>query len=770
MSGTAGGFTSPNELSGFGFPEVPTASEVCRRDQCALNKPLATDLYCHDHGRFLPLITVPASIRVFTAVIFSLAIYGSFELAAQRNSELPLFVVYATISLGLVALPLRHFSRTAAITSLIWIIGSAIPIVSRVMSGRFNVLMAAAILGGGALIFATYAIVDVPHAKLPRSLDRGSQVISRIVAVAIIVAVWSTVVGLALRFENYVLPGNYSRTARDMLVVALLSLAVGVLGISASSIVMGVQRIKLGVRTIPRPNRPHWVAPKLLGIAARQYSARNVLDRTIEALAWAIYRIATSLANALIVIGRITANCAVMAAFALAYAIVVLTNSIVRLAVLTARWVQATIASIARLAFYAILIVYRCIFNTVASVIVPVCVLIGTPWLVMAAANDTRLYLVQGSLLALRDLFVAALGTVALLLGTWVILANQHPRESFKSFEQSGTITTAYGLIIVFTGGWLLGIPGQLGYGHIRVGPVTLSSTGLVVVALLYYLVRRRAVSNVSTQPPTYTPPAPGSGAGGQRWTVAVAFVLILGLGASLVIWKPWMNVSVSQPTRLTANSATSTSLVIGWSAPFWGPLPSRYAVIQDGSVVGYVSGASTSYDASGLAPDTSYTYQVIAVRNAHRSVASSIMRARTRTPRVWTAVIVGQWGVHYSNVTSTEFGGSAGWTTDAWTFTPDCTSNRCSVLLAGVLKGGRFAATLQRSSGVYRGTAKDTTFFSCGLSPITSDLTLTIRVLKGRVSGTQWVASSWTGTMTLSAPAGNCTAARISATISATQ
>jgi hypothetical protein len=152
--GSAG---QPNELSGFGFPESPRAVEVCRLGSCYRNhKPLVTDLYCHDHGRFLPLIEVPVGVRALVAIIFSLFIYGAFELTAQTGSRTPVYIVYSAIFLCFAAIPLRHFTRTAIVASLIWLAGCLTPVISRVTPGRFHVIMAAVIVvGAGASSPAT---------------------------------------------------------------------------------------------------------------------------------------------------------------------------------------------------------------------------------------------------------------------------------------------------------------------------------------------------------------------------------------------------------------------------------------------------------------------------------------------------------------------------------------------------------------------------------------------------------------------------------------
>jgi Fibronectin type III domain len=742
MGKAASGIKQPNELSGFGFPEAATAVEVCTRDDCYKNnEPLVTDLYCRSHGRFLPLISAPISLRVLLAIISTLIIYGSFELTAQRNSRLPVFIIYAVIGFGLVILPLRHFTRTAVIASLIWVIASVIPITSSSSSGHFRVVLAAATLVGSISILAIYAIAGTPYTVPPGSPARELRVIARIVAVALIIAIWTAVASLALHYESYVLPGSERRIARFLLIIALISLAVSALVISATSVVIGVRNMKLQVRTLRKPRRPTWVAPG---------------------------------ANVLLAIGRIIANCVAQVAYVLAYTIIALTNVVIRFVVLTARWVQATIASVVRLSFYAIFIACRRIFDPIASVFVPVGALVGTPWLVMALAGETRLYLLHGPLIALRNMTIMVLAAVALLLGTWVILANQHPRDSFRSFERSAPVTIAYGFVILFFGGWLLALPRAFGYGHIHVGRVTLWSTGIVVIVLLVLGVSRLVGSKGNKQSAPSPVAAPisssASGTGGRTWTIGVAFVMIVSAATSLAILAPWTSLPLARPTGLTADTWTMNSVTISWSRPASGPLPTRYVIMQNGQAIGSVPGIDTSYRATGLAPSTRYTYQVFAVRGAHRSPWSSAMMGSTRVPALWTATLTGQWTVHYthiilSNVTNLTL------TSDTWIFSPECTASQCPVSLTGQLNGNQFTASLHQSRGVYTTETTNDTFLQCGSNPTAGDLTLHIDVLTGAIVSRHWVVSSWTGSMVFSTPAsGDCSASQVTATINATQ
>jgi len=95
-------------------------------------------------------------------------------------------------------------------------------------------------------------------------------------------------------------------------------------------------------------------------------------------------------------------------------------------------------------------------------------------------------------------------------------------------------------------------------------------------------------------------------------------------------------------------------------------------------------------------------------------------------------------------------------------------------VRLSGRVNGSRFRATLTRASAVYTGK---TNVFPCGSGAnsfaIQSTLAIRVTVTTAQVDNRAWTASSWAGTMVVSAPytssgAYYCTASRLTASLSA--
>ena len=758
-----------NELSGFGFPELPTAVEACRLGSCYRNhKPLVTDLYCHDHGRFLPLIEVPAGARAAVAIISSLLIYGAFELTAQTGSRTPVYIVYSAIFLCFAALPLRHFARTAVIASLIWVIGSLTPVISRVTPGHFHVIMAAVIVVGAAAVFARYAIAGTSSIARYRSLSRDYRAMARMVAATLTVAAWSAFAGLVVRYSADVLPGAESGLSEVALIIALVCVSIGALMISVTGAVLGAGRVSTQVPKITNPDRPIWVTPTTRSAGARTYQAQNWLDTMIETITWVMYLIVVAAGNALVIIGRVAANCIALAGYALACAIIAVTNVAVRLAVLTARWARASVVAAARLTWYAAITACRGMADSIVSVLVPTGTLFLTPWLVLAMAGQSRQYLRHGSVEALGLLIILLLAVSALLVGAWVILASQHPRESFRSAGRSIPITVGYGLVALLFGGLLLGIPGELGYGHIRLGLITSVLAGGAVITVIWRRAGRRAGQ------PGASPPMPGPPAySGRQWSLVTAMTMIAATVIGLALFPPpWASALIPRPTRLAAVAWTATSATITWSAPPSRPRPTRYVIEQDGTTIGSVSGAVTSYRVAGLAPGIAYTFRVIAAQGSRQSPASTAITIKTRTPPAWEAVLTGQWTVRYAKVATQNFNfGAAGLVTDTWVFIPKCATSQCPIAVTGALEGSRFTATMRLSGQLYASTSTDTTFMYCGRTPTAATLTLKIGVLGGAVTQGRWSATSWSGSLVLSSsPTANCGASTIDASISAGQ
>jgi hypothetical protein len=271
-------------------------------------------------------------------------------------------------------------------------------------------------------------------------------------------------------------------------------------------------------------------------------------------------------------------------------------------------------------------------------------------------------------------------------------------------------------------------------------------------------------------------PPVGAGQAGGTRrprWLVPViAAVAVAGAVIGLVVAAPWKSPApVLQPTGLAADSSSASSVAFHWSGPATGPAPDEYQITQDGHVIGSVPGSITYYRDAGLAPDTSYQFQVTAIRNGKDSPQSSVLSVTTLTPPLAAAVLTGQWSAHYhvTSLSNFTWSGTKTWS-EGWTFSPVCGSGACNVTLNGAFGGSNFTSTLARTGSTYSGTAPLNNWATCNSSHkhAPSTLVIQIQVQHAGVTGTTWQASAWGGTVTVdvhSSP--GCSSSTVNTTVS---
>ena len=158
------------------------------------------------------------------------------------------------------------------------------------------------------------------------------------------------------------------------------------------------------------------------------------------------------------------------------------------------------------------------------------------------------------------------------------------------------------------------------------------------------------------------------------------------------------------RPTGLGIRHKTTTSLEIAWSGPAAGPPPGEYEVLRDGAERTTVRGSVTRYTDKGLAPDTAYSYQVVAVTGDERSAGSPVLAsARTTMPPLSAAVL--GWSGQVTEKATSLYPAAPGWpiqpgttTQDDWSIAPDCSSGPCDAKLSGAYDGWTYTMRLTRS------------------------------------------------------------------------
>ena len=100
------------------------------------------------------------------------------------------------------------------------------------------------------------------------------------------------------------------------------------------------------------------------------------------------------------------------------------------------------------------------------------------------------------------------------------------------------------------------------------------------------------------------------------------ALAFAVAVAATVYVIHPWPS-PVQRPAGLTADQRGTTSISLGWSSPASGPLPDKYVILRDGAVTATVPGNQDHFNDAGLAPATTYNFQIIAYRGTTRSQPS---------------------------------------------------------------------------------------------------------------------------------------------------
>jgi hypothetical protein len=178
--------------------------------------------------------------------------------------------------------------------------------------------------------------------------------------------------------------------------------------------------------------------------------------------------------------------------------------------------------------------------------------------------------------------------------------------------------------------------------------------------------------------------------------------------------------------------------------------------ILKNGVTAGTVPGNVDHFKDDGLAPASTYDFQVLAYRGSTPSQPSPDLRAATRRPSLSEAVFDSSFAVTEKlelggdSVTGDKDGDT--WNDD-WTFSGNCDLGPCVIQLSGAIDGEDFSAVLKADGhGNYTGTVPINDYYYCGNSQsdyVDSSLLVVVTAKAASASGTQWQASKLTGDVT---------------------
>jgi hypothetical protein len=196
-------------------------------------------------------------------------------------------------------------------------------------------------------------------------------------------------------------------------------------------------------------------------------------------------------------------------------------------------------------------------------------------------------------------------------------------------------------------------------------------------------------------------------------------------------------------PPASFAAEATPFKIVLTWDPP--PDEVERFELFRDGYSLGTQLGSLTSYTDQDVRPGQVYNYE-IASRSGELVSGRLHQSVETPVPPLRAARLAGSFDVRTRFLSKSGYGEYAA-PTFGWRFRPKCGSGPCDVVLRD-LHEARTRATLQRRGTRYRSSFTGRIGLECSGSPVTSSVTVALRVDDARVVGSEWLATRLVGTV----------------------
>jgi hypothetical protein len=469
--------------------ESPSPAQGCAEQGCEHERVGPLDVFCRTHDRFLPrwLNTRGWTGRILAGAVTSFT-FGAFSLSAQLHRRFPLALLYAGIAAAVLLLPIRRFHITRRVAAAVWVV---------------------AVLGGGALLlwpnryipvvgtlFVTMAALfwvryisrfAARRATALRSALPASDVAQRWVASSLATAPALVAVALTARSHRSWLIGIPRSWDGWLLALSLGAVTAGVALAAVVGILLGSRwAAHRAVPRLPFPRRPRPLrTPVQVSARLRRRGVSSIGALTMRAVARleiAMVVVAFNLANVL----RVSGWVAVCAAIRVA-------NVLWRCAAILVLFLVASLADIVQMVGRGVIVAADATYNALRAVGIPLAGVSAAAATVVLTATRTERYLVAGSLNDLEVLVGSAAAGVVCLTIAWVFWSGRGLPEAIDSARHSLANVLPQAMVLVTLGGWVIGLPGTLGHGVVRVGGLTLALTGLLAGAVIGTMITGRS-------------------------------------------------------------------------------------------------------------------------------------------------------------------------------------------------------------------------------------------------------------------------------------
>ena len=461
--------------------ERATPRHGCHNDPCDKPELDPTDLYCKEHEKLIPFSQVNLGrARWFVINLVRAAVCGAVVLAALVESTIPLFVLFVVVGVVIGAAPLHRFPMTAKVAIVAWLLAGLVAGVLPLLSSTVESVVRAVLVG---LVLMLAVVHAGAYAWSVRRSRFGTAAAVTVAALAVVPAMatgWllsNPSVGFTSvpdRIRTWLLIGIATGAAGAMLIAAI------------AGAVTGQSRVDTLVKEIVSARATAWAVNW-------QAKARSVVG--LAALQRALMEFADRVRAVMVATARGMVNLLLRAAHIVQVVGCRLINWSYRQAVIALRRIAAAVVGTAEVLVRALLLGWLVAGRTSRVIVVPaVAVAAGAAAAVLGADYALR-YLLDEGLGVLGPLALVAVGGLLALTLLWISLSglpligpqDQQGRSgSVFSWGRSATISAPH-LIVAFTlGGWIVGLPGTLGHGPIKLGPVTITSTVLLIAVLAW--------------------------------------------------------------------------------------------------------------------------------------------------------------------------------------------------------------------------------------------------------------------------------------------
>lgn len=455
--------------------EEPTPSSGCRDELCDRPDVGPVDLYCPVHERLIPFSKVELGrTRWIVINLLRAAACGAVVLASWSANSIPLFVLFVSAGAVVAAAPLHRLPLTAKAAIGGWLIACLVAKVLPILGSAHESVVR-------AVVVAVVLVLAVVHAgafawSVQKTRDGA--------APAVTVAAFAVVPAMALGWFLSNPSVGFTSVPdwlRSWLQIGMLTGVAGALLVAAiAGAVHGQARVNRSVTPLVMARAEPWqVDWKAAGHRGSRSARTSPWERALN-------EFASRAQVALVATARGVANLLLRAAHIIQVIVFRLINWGYRRLVMGIRRFAAAIAATGEVLAEAARLGATVLTRTGRVVLLPaLMVSVGAAAASYGAEYQLR-YLLGEGLMLLGPLALAIAAGLLALTVLWMSLSGVPLRVSVPSWAHTMSVAAPQVIVMFTLGGWIVGLPGTLGHGPIRLGPVTITSTVLLLVVFAW--------------------------------------------------------------------------------------------------------------------------------------------------------------------------------------------------------------------------------------------------------------------------------------------